>query len=1346
MKKTLTAFLSLLLSFSSAAYDHPGYSFVHITGEDGLSQSNVKAILKDSYGFMWFGTKNGLNRYDGTSLVLFNCDDSVARRGNHNISALYEDTGRQLWVGTDRGVYRYDPLADTFTFLGLRTASGAGMDNWVSNITADSTGNIWVVIPDQGVFRYRDRQLFFYEMIGRSNLKSDPPDCICVTGKGEVWVGTWGAGLFRYDPAADRFEPLRADRNGRPLTALNINSICENSEGWLILAVQEGRILKYHPGQQVLQELEKPDLRHTFVRNVIRRGDEIWAGTHDGVYIIREKTGEVLHLQARREEPLGLSDNIIYTQYRDDTGAMWLGTMFGGVNYLPERELVFEKYTAGNSVFSLSSGRVRELAEDEKGNIWIGTEDGGLDILSPAAGTVRRITPDGGDATRTPAGILSLSAHGGHIYAGLFKRGLNEIRPGGRCKHYDYPQLQIEEGSVYAFHIDRSGRKWIGTGSGLFTAGKGSFVFSRVEETGYDWIFDILETDDGTYWFVTMGSGVWKYDPAQNKFEKYIHREDDPHSLSSNSVSSAMQDSRGRIWFSTDRGGICRYRDEKNDFVTYSLRDGLPDDVAYKILEDSAQNLWFGTNKGLVRFHPDRGEIQVFTVKDGLPGNQFNYKSAVKAKDGKFYFGGIDGLIAFYPVSSQPGLAPPPPLYISKLRIYNEEITVHTPRSPQKKSIIGTEKITLPYDRTNISFDLALLSYANTRSNRYYYRLDPLDKNWIRAADNRNISYAQLAPGRYTFRIKADNSAARPALGSLSITVLPPWWRSAGAYCLYVAAGCLLLAGGFLWYRRRKEHQWAARQKLFEIRKEKELYESKVAFFTEVAHEIRTPLTLINGPLEIIREMRFDHAALNRNLDTIARNTQRLLQLTTQLLDFQKLGSDKMKLVFARVDVSALLKETADRFEPTMTYEHKQLELRLPDTPVFARADREALTKIVSNLLNNALKYARQEIVAELRIDPEQIVICVTSDGEKIPTGRGEQLFEPFYRLERAGDKSHGIGIGLPLARSLARLHGGRLYLDPERPGNAFVLALPRSGNEQPAEEATDAATEPQEKPELQEASGAPAVSGIPRYTLLLVEDNAEMLDFLLGRLGELFAVVVARNGREALDTLKNKAVDLVISDITMPVMNGWELGHALKNDPDTCHIPLIFLTAKNDLESKINGLKIGAEAYVEKPFSFDYLKMQILSLLENRKKEREAFARRPFFPVNHMQLNQADEAFMERVIDTIDKNLTDENFNVERLADLLCMSRSGLLRKIKTLFNLSPVDFIRLVRLKKAAELIGTGRYRLGEVGERVGIHSPSYFGKLFFKQFGMTPKDFEKQCRSRHEPVDMARHLDME
>ena len=1331
MKKALLTLLLVLLHLSAIPNNYSSYSFLHITGDNGLSQSHVKAILKDSYGFMWFGTKNGLNRYDGTSILQLDCDDYVAKKGNHNISALFEDKDKKLWVGTDRGVYLYDMMLDTFTALDDKAESGASLDNWVSNIVADSVGNIWVVIPDQGVFRYAGKKLYFYEIIDRNNFKKETPDCIHVTSKGEVWVGTWGAGLFRYDTAKDKFEQYKVDKDNNSLTALSINSICE-SDGWLIMAIQNGRIMKYHPRQNILRSLDLADVSHTFVRNVSMHGDEIWAGTHEGVYIINEKKGTVVHLKSNLIEPFSLSDNIIYTMYEDDEGGMWLGTMFGGVNYLPNRGLIFEKYVPLNTGQSLSSKRIRELVEDKKGNVWIGTEDGGVNILSRSGQITRMKSNDKEQRNRT---ILNMSIYGENIYCGLFKEGLDVIKPTGEVVHYSDKALNIEEGSVWAFCIDKKGCKWIGTGSGLFMADKDSFLFSKVNEVGYDWIFDIFEDREGNLWFASMGSGVWKHNPQANSFEKYINKEGEPNSLSSNSVSSVMQDSKGRIWLSTDRGGICRYNAETNDFTSFSIKEGLPDDVAYEILEDDAHNLWFGTNKGLVKFNPETKDIHVFTTKDGLLGNQFNYKSALKGEDGKFYFGGIDGLIAFDPNSSEK-INFLPPVYISKFSIYNQEITVHTPNSPLKKCIEHTDEIVLPYDQSNISFDVALLSYSTTESNQYYYKLVPLDKDWIRAASNQNISYAKLPPGNYTLQVRATNSVKEGpyATRSLSIVILPPWWQSVWAYFLYIIWGICVVLCWFFWYKRRKEKQMEEKQKLFEVEKEKELYESKVSFFTEIAHEVRTPLTLINGPLEAIEEMDIKDQKLNKNLKVIGQNTKRLLDLTGQLLDFQKIGASKFELKFETVDVTALLNETITRFEPTILQKQKELLQHIPQERIMAAIDKEAITKVLSNLLNNALKYARHTITIDLFQDEADFTVRIVSDGEKIPEASSQQIFEPFYQVEKKKDTVRmGVGIGLPLARSLATLHKGRLYLDIEQPENTFVLTIPL--NKEEVRQQIEKVVE--QNIEVLDEETSTETDQMKGYTLLLVEDNESMRSFIFERLEALFTVETAVNGQEALDILRSNHIDLVISDIMMPVMNGYELCKEIKADIDLCHIPVIFLTAKNDLESKINGLKIGAEAYVEKPFSFNYLKTQILSLLSNRRKEREAFSKRPFFPVHNMQMNKADEEFMNKVINVIQENISDENFNVERMADILCMSRSSLLRKIKILFNLSPIDFIRLIRLKKAAELIQEGKYRIGDICYMVGINSSSYFSKLFLKQFGMTPKEFEKQYQTSKEKV---------
>lgn len=1326
-KHLLIPFVLLSLFFQTNhlwSQDHSNFYFTHINGENGLSASNVKAVLQDSYGFIWIGTKNGLNRYDGTSILHLNCDDLKAGVGNHNISALLEDKERNLWVGTDRGIFIYNPATDIFTQMKPQDSDGVSPENWVAEIMSDRSGNIWVLIPNQGVFRFKEGKMKHYPVVDKSQNKSATTECICTNEKGEVWIGTSDVGLFKYNPQTDSFGQILVDRNGRSLLHKNIMSICFQ-ENNIVLAIHDGELMKYNTETRELRDIPFSGERQTFLRDVICVGDEIWIGSHHGLFIINEKKNTTVQLKEDLMRSFSLSDNSIYSMYKDNEGGIWIGTMFGGVNYLPNHQLSFDKYVPGSDGYSLNTKRIRGLTEDHEGRIWIGTEDNGLNVLDPQTGRVHQVHD------RIPGHLITLFVdyYDGRVYSGLFKQGMNVTSlPEERIRCLSVAELGIEEGSAYCFLIDSKGRKWIGTGGGVYMANAGGNTYRRINEVGYFWIFDILEAKDGTIWLASMGNGVWKCNLEQNTYRNYLFESGKSNSLSSSSVSAIMQDSKGNIWFSTDRGGICRYNEAKDDFTTFSIKDGLPDDVSYDILEDNAGNLWFGTNKGLVKFNPESKAVRVFTDKDGLLGNQYSYQSALKASDGRFYFGGVEGLIAFDP-NIQEKERELPPVYISKFSIYNKEITVHSPNSPLKQCIAQTKEIVLPYDQSNLSFDVALLSYATTETNQYYYRMDPLDKDWILAASNKNISYAKLPPGKYTFRVQATHAGSNsaPSTRSLTITILPPWWQSVWAYAIYTFCIVLSVIVIFLWYKRRKEKQMREQQKLFEIEKEKELYESKVDFFTEIAHEVRTPLTLINGPLEAIQEMNIDEPRMKKYLNVVVQNTKRLLELTGQLLDFQKISANKLTIKFESVDIRALLKETILRFEVTFNLNKKELLQNLPEEEIWASVDKEAITKIISNLLNNALKYARQNILVELEKDDLNFTIRVTSDGEKIPAEISQSIFEPFYQADKKEKPRNGVGIGLALARSLATLHKGNLYLDTALEGNAFVLTVPLNKEGIVLEQVK---TIQKDIVELDEETSV--ATDLHGFTLLLVEDNESMLAFIGERLQEFFTVEKAMNGVEALEILRSSHVDLIISDIMMPVMNGYQLCKEVKSDMELSHIPIIFLTAKNDIDSKINGLKYGAEAYVEKPFSFNYLKEQVLSLLDNRRREREAFSKRPFFSVNNMQMNKADEEFMNKVIKLIEDNITDDDFNVERMADVLCMSRSSLLRKIKTLFNLSPLDFIRLIKLKKAAEFIQEGKYRIGDICYMVGINSPSYFSKLFLKQFGMTPKDFEKQYQN--------------
>lgn len=1301
------------------------YDFIHITSNEGLSQSNVKSIIQDSYGFMWFGTKNGLNRYDGTSIKIFNCEDKIAHKKDNNISALFEDSNKKLWIGTDKGVYLYDPVTETFRFIDTLTENGIQMTNWVARIQSDLSGNIWILVPNQGLFRFKEGTLYHYEITKKENNSINTPECFCVTKSGKIWVGTNGAGLFLYDDKNNTFKQYITDKDGNSLKGKYIFSICEYGDH-IAVAIHEEELKKFNPATNSLTNIHAPSVHYTVLRDLACFNDhELWVATHAGLFVINEAENQVTHYKEDLVHPYSLSDNIIYVIYKDKEDGIWLGTLFGGVNYLPGKRMEFDKYIPLASENSLSGKRIRELAKDDQGNLWIGTDDEGLNILNTKTGEIKPFEYQTNKKNNTLK-TLAIHSFDNKIWCGIFKKGINMIQlPSRQMQLYSAEELNIHDGSVYALFKDHAGNTWLGTAWGLFISNPGELRFKEVKEVGNIWVYHIMEDDEHTIWIASMGYGIYRYDPLKNTYKRYLHFPDDSTSLSSNSVSDIMQDSKGRIWFSTDRGGICSYNKDEDNFTTWSIPEGLPDDVAYRILEDKKHNLWFGTNRGLVKFNPDSGTVRVYTKKDGLLGNQFNYKSAITDNNGKFYFGSIEGLIAFDPEKEIINDCNSP-LYITRLNIYNKEITIHSDNSPLKKSIIHTRQITLPYNQSNIGLDFVALNYNSPTAIQYTYKMEGIDIDWIQAISNKNITYSGLPPGNYRFMVRATNKdiASVFSESALSITILPPWWASSTAYLIYAIFIICIIALWFYWYENRQKKRIEEGRKLFEIEKEKELYSSKIEFFTEIAHEVRTPLTLINGPLETIMKMDIQDNKIKKNLHVISQNTKRLLELTRQLLDFRKVGETKFLPDFVMLDITQLLKETIQRFEPTITRQEKKLIQHIPGQNIIAAVDKEALTKIISNLLNNALKYSEHTIQVELIKEHTTFTIKVVSDGDNIPEELSSRIFEPFFRINKTREYTPGAGIGLPLAKSLAELHSGKLYLDTGQPMNTFILTLPLH------QEKVIRLEDYSKKEEyLLSENKLPATGFAEKKRILLVEDNEEVRSFIAEKLQDSFIVETSANGIEALETLKSQHIDLVISDVMMPLMGGFELCQAIKSNMELSHIPFVFLTAKDDLDSKINGLKIGAESYIEKPFSYDYLHSQIITLLNNRQKERETFAKRPFFPLHNMKMNKADEEFMDKIIQIIHENITDYNFNVERLAEIVGMSRSGLLRKIKVLTNLSPIDFIRLIRLKKAAELILEGKHRIGEICYMVGINSPSYFSKLFLKQFGMTPKDFEKQ-----------------
>lgn len=1307
------------LSFRADALPRAiNYSFKQIGTNEGLSSSYIKAITQDSNGFMWFGTKNGLNRYDGKTVKSFYCYDYASRRGNNNIGALYATPDGGLWVGTDRGIYIYDPQNETFSFLGHKSADGVGAEDWVQDIIPDGRGNIWVLVPNQGVFRYYDGDKVDYYPVIRDKVgdKDYLPVSLFVDKDDVVYSGTTRNGLYSYDRSTNKFRKMPGFDSPNNETILLIR---QTFDGNLAICTPSGKIYHYQVGTGDMTPIQVKEDGDIFARAMICIDNEIWLGTQNGLYVINMINGSQTKLQETNDGKSNLSNSTIYTLYADRDGNAWVGTMYGGVNFFQRNGFRFDRYSSGSMPTSLVSKRIRGLSEDANGLIYIGSEDAGFTTFNPRSGDFNVINNK--DIS------LVIKSYRDTVYLCKVRAGMDVLVDGKVVgNHFTDLHGVEDQNSVYSFLIDNRGHKWIGSDWGLFRTAPGVYEPKQVPELNQAWVFDIMQDSKGIIWFATMGGGIWKYNPTNGKFTNYPYDENASNGLRTNSISAIKEDSRGYIWFSTDRGGLVRYNPDDDNFITISEEQGLPDNVVYDILEDSKGFLWFGTNRGLVKYHPETKQIKVFTTADGLISNQFNYHSALASKDGWFYFGTMEGLIAFNPEIDTYNDSVPK-VFFTSLRSGNTEYKPGTPESPLFKSIFYTDEITLPHNFPPLVFEVAAPSYVPQGTIDYSYRLLPCDTAWMPIPE-RIINISNLNPDTYTLEVKVDNGSGY-SVKAIKIIVKTPWYRTWWAISLYIlVVGSALI---YLWqrYRRNYNRKLAAKEQLFSINKEKELYESKVQFFTEIAHEIRTPLSLIDAPLEAMEALDIEDKRVVRYIKVMRKNTSRLLNLTGQLLDFQKIGAHQFDFKFERVDVTQIVNDTIERFEPAMQVKGRVLSTVLPQKEIYAVTDCEAFTKILSNLLNNALKYGRHNVRVELSSADDTFSVAVTSDGDKITGENSLRIFEPFYQIDSQQD-NNGVGIGLPLCRTLAHLLNGKIELvNDDSPLNTFVLTLPikQAGVEPDTAPVTDITMNEYVMEETEATTNEPDRS----YSILLVEDNDDMREFLSEQLSQNFVIDSCSNGQEALEKLVEHSYDLIVTDIMMPVMDGYELCRQVKNDINRSHIPVVFLTAKNDLDSKLLALKCGGEAYIEKPFSIKYFRQQILSLLENRKHERKAFLKQPFFSIDNMKMTKADEEFMNKVIKIITDNIADENFSVESMADVFCMSRSSLLRKIKTLFNLSPIELIRLIRLKKAAELIQEGKYRIGDVCFMVGINSSSYFSKLFFRQFGVTPKGFEKQCQ---------------
>lgn len=1320
MKKRLLIFFAFAF-FAYSVYAQQFYFRNYQVG-DGISSNTITCILQDEKGFMWFGTRNGLNRFDGTTFKIFrnNIKDS-ASIGSNSILSLYEDKKQNLWVGTYKGVYIYDAVHENFTLFNKLPQTE------IRAINCDKENNIWFVI---GFSLYKLNTI--KNIIASYKLDKTQIPVLSIDTKGDVWIGADSGNLKKYNSSTSQF----SNYNITPLLkkkedVVYIQSIYPVNDSLLIIGTLKQVVTFNIKSRKLTNILNSNNVQ---VHKIIRQSkNTYWLGTENGLYILDIRTGTTELIQKQLANPYSITDNVITDFCTDKEGNTWVGTFFGGINYYSRELNFFKKYFPVPGINSLSGNLVHEICADKYNNVWVGTEDAGLNKIDKKTGIIKHFMPGKGSGYISYQNVHGLLPDNNKLWVGTYEHGLDvlDLTTEKVIKHYEKSEKpnSLNSNFIVTLYKTKEDKILVGTWGGLFEFNmkKNNFTplpyFNRQAQA-------IHEDENGTLWVCSYGNGVYYYNPNTKLQGSFNYNPKDVNSLPNNYVNNLFEDSKKNIWFCTE-SGLCVYDHVLKKIVRYTDNPILGNDQIFRVLEDNLGSLWISTSRGLVNFNPVSKETKLYNTLNGLLTDQFNYNSAYKSNDGKLYFGTQKGMISFEPSLLKKNNFIPP-IYITNLQINNQEIN----NTRLKQAVPYTSDITLPYDSSNITIEVAALSYSISGMNEYAYKMDGLDKDWTYINHNRKIYYTKLPPGNYIFRVKGSNNSQvwNEKEATLNIHILPPFWASIWAYLLYsvIIGGIILIILRYYYIAlREKNHR---KLKTLEIEKEREIYSAKIDFFTNVTHEIRTPLTLIKLPVEKLLKTVTGDSGLIENLTMIDKNTNRLINLTNQLLDFRKAEANNYSLTFVRTDINELLNDLFTTHKPAADEKLISYKLELPRVPLLAYVDPEAFRKLLSNLFSNAIKYAEQIISVKLfPFSSEDIVFTIEfkNDGYVIPLELKEKIFEPFYRIKQT-QKYAGTGIGLALSRSLAELHKGVLDLKQGNDNlNTFSLTIPIH------QDIEIHLNEEENNNELNVSQNIFTASGNPlkkenNISILLVEDDKEIINFLQTELQNNYNVFKAFNGQDALDILSKEYINLVISDIMMPIMDGIELCKKMKTDLNYSHIPIILLTAKNSLTSKIEGLETGADAYIEKPFVMEYLLAQITNLISNRNIIKEFYAHSPLSHIRGIACTTADKSFLEKLQKIIDDNITEKDLDIETLSKMMNMSRGTFYRKIKGISDLTPNELITLSRLKKAAELLANGNYRINEVANLVGYSLQSNFTRDFHKQFGVSPSNYIKNLQS--------------
>lgn len=1354
MKTLILSTLALLWAWSvtmvQAAVQTHDLTFKHLTTDDGLSQFSVNALYIDENGTLWIGTREGLNSYDGQSITTYKLEKNNPHSlFCNNVRRITGDGNGHLFVLCSEGIASMDLSTGRFTTM------------LQSNISSFYYHESLYIALRNEIYRYNESTGNFdlyYQLSGNPT-----PDIFCIEQHNDnLWIGTTNQGVYC----------LRIDDQSvtHPIPHGNITQIYCDSKNELWIGSWEDGLYRVQAGGRIKNYKANPEKEHALSSNFVRSFCEdnlgnLWIGTFDGLNCYDPVADTFRTYKAGPEEGQ-LTHASIWSIVKDAQGTLWLGTYFGGVNYFNPEYEIYNRYTqASQPPYGLSNPVVGRMVEDEKGNLWISTEGGGLNYYDRSTKQFRWYRPRsaGNSIAQSNVKALYYDSQRKKVWIGTHLGGLDclDLATGHftHHKHVENDRSTIPHNIVRDITPYGTDSLVVATQNGVcllsMQTGKARQMFKNTREgRSIRMVADVHFDAEGTLWIAATGEGVFSYRFDTDSLKQYKANPAVPGCLSNNNVNNLALDSHGRLWIATSGSGLDLYRPDTDSFENFDkARNGLGSDCIYEVVESPVSGkLLITTNEGFSIFDPDNRHFRNYGIENGFPLTAVNENSLCVTHDGEVFLGSTQGMLSFY----ETDLSFPPKPYkvrMSRLIVGGREVLPGDDSGILTHTLAYTDEITLNAEQNMFTIEFSTSNYVPANRNDIVYRLEGFSDQWTNTRGTHSITYTNLEPGTYHLVIRPDSEATDPSGQSLytpaglTIHILPPFYKTIWAYLLYV-----LVVGGLLFYFIRT---YLMRVKLRESLKYEQkhtedveaLNQSKLRFFTNISHEFRTPLTLIVAQVETLLQVQQFTPHIYNKVLSIYKNSLQLRELITELLDFRKQDQGHMKIKAAPHDIVSFLYENYLLFKEYAETKQIALDFQHEDETLTLWYDQKQIQKVVNNLLSNAIKHTRPGDHITMGISRIGRYAClqVSDTGEGMEEKEQSKIFDRFYQIEpkdgTSSSGSSGTGIGLALAKGIVELHHGKISVESELgKGTTFIVRLPLDKSAYAEDEL---ATPSEEENQVEQPVGNEAthllqpdeleetapLKHLSDAKILIVEDSVPIRNMLADIFTPFYQVLTAGDGEEALQLVHEQMPSIVLSDVVMPRMSGTELCKRIKSDFNTCHIPVVLLTARTNVEQNIEGLRIGADDYITKPFNTTLLISRCNNLVNSRIVLQEKFSHQPQATPQQLATNPIDKDILDRALEVIDRHMDDSEFNVDVFAREMAMARTNLFTKLKAITGQTPNNFILTIRLKRGALMLRNNpELNVSEIADRIGFSSARYFSKCFKEMYQVSPLAYRR------------------